>query len=52
MDFVLQRNRVNVSVSRGQYKAVIIRSPELTRYTPTKPEQLEELGAFIALCGN
>lgn len=52
MDFVLQRNRVNVSVSRAQYKAVIIRSPELTRYTPNRPEQLEELGAFIALCGD
>jgi predicted RecB family nuclease len=51
MDFVLQRNRVNVAVSRGQYRAVLIRSAELTNYMPARPQQLEELGAFITLCG-
>ncbi|MGN6442688.1 MAG: DEAD/DEAH box helicase, partial [Arthrobacter sp.] len=48
-EFLLNRNRVNVAVSRGQWRAVIIRSPELTNYMPHKPAALEELGAFIGL---
>lgn len=50
MGFLLNRNRINVAVSRGQWRAIIIRSPQLTRYMPSKPEGLEELGAFIGLC--
>ncbi len=50
MDFVLNRNRTNVAVSRGQWRAVIVRSRELTSYLPSRPEGLEELGAFIGLC--
>jgi uncharacterized protein len=48
-EFLLNRNRINVAVSRGQWRAVIIRSPELTSYMPNKPAALEELGAFIGL---
>ncbi|PVE19150.1 bifunctional RecB family nuclease/DEAD/DEAH box helicase [Arthrobacter sp. Bz4] len=48
--FLLNRNRINVAVSRGQWRAVVIRSPELTHHLPSRPEQLEELGAFIGLC--
>jgi uncharacterized protein len=48
-EFLLNRNRINVAVSRGQWRAVIIRSPELTSYMPHKPASLEELGAFIGL---
>jgi uncharacterized protein len=48
-DFLLNRNRINVAVSRGQWRAVLVRSPELTNYMPTKPAALEELGAFIGL---
>ena len=48
-EFLLNRNRINVAVSRGQWRAVIIRSPELTSYMPHKPAALEELGAFIGL---
>ncbi|MHC6593175.1 TM0106 family RecB-like putative nuclease [Arthrobacter sp. C152] len=48
-EFLLNRNRINVAVSRGQWRAVIIRSPELTSYMPHKPGALEELGAFIGL---
>ncbi|MEE2569766.1 TM0106 family RecB-like putative nuclease [Pseudarthrobacter sp. J64] len=47
--FLLNRNRINVAVSRGQWRAVIIRSPELTNYMPRRPEALEELGAFLGL---
>ncbi|MFE8887658.1 TM0106 family RecB-like putative nuclease [Pseudarthrobacter enclensis] len=48
-EFLLNRNRINVAVSRGQWRAVIIRSPGLTSYMPHKPAALEELGAFIGL---
>ncbi|CAH0273132.1 ATP-dependent RecD-like DNA helicase [Arthrobacter sp. Bi83] len=48
-EFLLNRNRINVAVSRGQWRAVIVRSPELTNYMPNKPSALEELGAFIGL---
>lgn len=50
MEFLLSRNRINVAVSRGQWRAVVVRSPELTNYLPTHPEGLEQLGGFIALC--
>ncbi|WP_138416282.1 TM0106 family RecB-like putative nuclease [Sinomonas gamaensis] len=51
MEFLLNRNRVNVAVSRAKWRAVVVRSPHLTAYLPTKPAALEELGAFIGLCG-
>ncbi len=51
MEFVLNRNRVNVAISRGQWRAVIVRSPALTDALPYRPEQLGDLGAFIRLCG-
>ncbi|WP_159703519.1 TM0106 family RecB-like putative nuclease [Arthrobacter sp. 18067] len=50
MEFLLSRNRINVAVSRGQWRAVVVRSPELTNYLPTHPEGLENLGGFVALC--
>ncbi|KNH21741.1 nuclease [Arthrobacter sp. ZBG10] len=48
-EFLLNRNRINVAVSRGQWRAVVVRSPELTNYMPHRPAALEELGAFIGL---
>jgi len=51
-EFLLNRNRINVAVSRGQWRAVVIRSPELTNYMPHKPAALEELGAFLGLSPN
>ncbi|MEZ0446543.1 TM0106 family RecB-like putative nuclease [Cellulomonas sp. ICMP 17802] len=50
MEFLLNRNRLNVAVSRAQWCAVLVRSRHLTDYLPTRPEQLAELGAFIGLC--
>ncbi|MBT8161670.1 MULTISPECIES: bifunctional RecB family nuclease/DEAD/DEAH box helicase [Arthrobacter] len=50
MDFLLSRNRINVAISRGQWRAVVVRSPELTNYLPSHPEGLEQLGGFVALC--
>ncbi len=49
MGFLLNRNRLNVAVSRGQWCAFVVRSTALTDYLPTRPAQLAELGAFIAL---
>lgn len=50
MEFLLSRNRINVAVSRGQWRAVIVRAPELTNYLPAHPAGMEQLGAFIGLC--
>ncbi|KQY46223.1 bifunctional RecB family nuclease/DEAD/DEAH box helicase [Cellulomonas sp. Root137] len=50
MEFLLNRNRLNVAVSRAQWCAIIVRSRRLTDYLPARPEQLAELGAFIGLC--
>ncbi|WP_137144414.1 TM0106 family RecB-like putative nuclease [Mycolicibacterium sp. CR10] len=47
--FLLNRNRLNVAVSRAKYLAVIVRSAELTEYLPGTPDRLVELGAFLAL---
>ena len=48
--FLLNRNRLNVAVSRAKYLAVIVRSAQLTDYLPSTPDRLLELGAFLALC--
>ncbi|KMV22308.1 nuclease [Mycobacterium heckeshornense] len=49
MSFLLNRNRLNVAVSRAQYAAVIVRSLMLTHYLPGTPDSLMELGAFLTL---
>jgi uncharacterized protein len=47
--FLLNRNRLNVAISRAQYAAVIVRAHALTGYLPSTPSGLVELGAFLAL---
>ena len=49
MSFLLSRNRLNVALSRGKWHAVVVLSPALTRYLPSTPEGLAELGAFLRL---
>jgi uncharacterized protein len=49
MSFLLNRNRLNVAVSRAQYAAMIVRSELLTEYLPATPAGLVDLGAFLAL---
>jgi uncharacterized protein len=49
ISFLLNRNRLNVAVSRAQYAAVIVRSQLLTEYLPGTPAGLVDLGAFLAL---
>lgn len=47
--FLLNRNRLNVAISRAKYVAYIVRSPQLTDYMPGQPDSLVALGAFLAL---
>jgi uncharacterized protein len=47
--FLLNRNRLNVAISRAQYAGVIVRAETLTDYLPTTPPALVELGAFLGL---
>ncbi|MBB4854989.1 uncharacterized protein HNP40_002381 [Mycobacteroides chelonae] len=49
VSFLLNRNRLNVAISRAKFQAVIVRSPALTEYLPATPDGLVELGAFLAL---
>ncbi|WP_402469599.1 TM0106 family RecB-like putative nuclease [Isoptericola aurantiacus] len=49
MGFLLSRNRINVAVSRGQWCALVVRSPRLTDYLPTSVTDLGQLGAFLRL---
>lgn len=47
--FLLNRNRLNVAVSRAKYLGVIVQSPLLTEYLPGSPDRLVELGAYLSL---
>ena len=47
--FLLNRNRLNVAVSRAKFLSVIVQSPLLTEYLPGTPDRLVELGAFLSL---
>jgi len=49
ISFLLNRNRLNVAVSRAKYAAVVVRSRLLTDYLPSTPDCLIELGAFLSL---
>lgn len=49
ISFLLNRNRLNVAVSRAKYAAVIVRSALLTEYLPGTPDGLIDLGAFLSL---
>ncbi|WP_234786879.1 TM0106 family RecB-like putative nuclease [Mycolicibacterium monacense] len=49
ISFLLNRNRLNVAISRAKYAAVVVRSEALTEYLPSTPKGLVELGAFLSL---
>lgn len=52
ISFLLNRNRLNVAVSRAQYAVVIVHAQTLTDYLPATPTGLLELGRFLALTSN
>lgn len=47
--FLLQRNRLNVAISRGKWAAYLVHSPALRDYLPSTPQGLAELSGFIRL---
>jgi predicted RecB family nuclease len=49
IEFLLLANRLNVAISRAQWAAYLVYSPELTDFLPHSVEQLAELSAFIDL---
>jgi predicted RecB family nuclease len=49
MGFLLNRNRLNVAISRAKFAAYLVRSTQLTDYLPGTPDELIELGAFLGL---
>ncbi|KGM14435.1 TM0106 family RecB-like putative nuclease [Cellulomonas bogoriensis] len=49
MEFLTDRNRLNVAVSRGQHSAYVVHSPRLLDHLPGTPHALEEFGAFVGL---
>ena len=50
MGFLLNRNRLNVAVSRAQWACYLVRSTTLTAFMPASTAGMLELGAFIGLC--
>lgn len=52
VEFLLNRNRLNVAISRGQVGAYLVHSPRLLDHLPTSPAALEEFGAFVALANS
>jgi predicted RecB family nuclease len=49
ISFLLQRNRLNVAISRGKWAAYLVHSPALRDYLPVTPQGLAELSGFIRL---
>ncbi len=49
MEFLLSPNRVNVAVSRAQWRTIIVQSTRLIDYLPSRPERLHELGRHMLL---
>ncbi len=47
--FLLDRHRLNVAISRGQWAAYLVRSAALTDVAPRSPAELIALGAFLGL---
>ncbi|TAK69740.1 MAG: TM0106 family RecB-like putative nuclease [Actinomycetota bacterium] len=47
LSFLLDRNRLNVALSRGQWCALAVYSPRLADHLPGRPAEVEELGAFL-----
>ncbi|MGY6498757.1 MAG: DEAD/DEAH box helicase, partial [Microcella sp.] len=49
LDFLLNRNRMNVAISRAQWAAHIVHSPAIADHLPHTPDGLAELSAFLRL---
>ncbi len=51
-EFLLNRNRLNVAISRGQWVTFLVHSPGLLDAMPHSPERLVELGRFAGLAAS
>ncbi|MGO3139781.1 MAG: TM0106 family RecB-like putative nuclease [Galactobacter sp.] len=51
LEFVLLRNRLNVSISRAQWKAYLVCSPGLVDKLPSTPAELALMSGFAQLAG-
>ena len=49
IDFLLERNRLNVAISRAKWAAYLVFSPGLLDFAPKTPEQLSLLSRFAHL---
>jgi predicted RecB family nuclease len=49
MSFLIMKNRLNVAISRAQWAAYLVYSPQLTEYLPATPDAVAELSAFLTL---
>jgi superfamily I DNA and/or RNA helicase len=49
LEFLLLANRLNVAISRAQWAAWLVYSPEITEALPTSVDSLAQLSAFITL---
>ena len=48
MDFLYERNRLNVAISRARALAILVASPELLRVHCRTPEQMKKANALCA----
>ncbi|MGM1029000.1 MAG: TM0106 family RecB-like putative nuclease [Actinomycetota bacterium] len=52
IEFLLSVNRLNVAISRGQWRAYLVHSPGLRAHLPPTPEGVAQLSAFLRLVGD
>ncbi len=52
IEFLLSVNRLNVAISRGQWRAYLVHSPGLRAHLPPTPEGVAQLSAFLRLAGD
>lgn len=49
IEFLLSVNRLNVAISRGQWRAYLVHSPGLRAHLPPTPKGVAQLSAFLRL---
>jgi len=49
LPFLIMKNRLNVAISRAQWAAYLVYSPQLTEALPITPDAVAELSAFLTL---
>ena len=51
-EFLFDRNRLNVAISRAKWAAYLVYSPGLLDYKPTNVDNLRLLSKFVNLVGD